>query len=76
MEGCEEETVAGVPIGLAQVLEYFDAPHRPHRPTQQAAFGFFNQNLVMDTSRPWPTASTSTTTCTHPHRHYRGPLQG
>ncbi len=25
MEGCEEETVAGVPIGLAQVLEYFDA---------------------------------------------------
>ena len=49
MEGREEETVAGVPIGLAQVLEYFDAhliglTATPNKQT----FGFFNQNLVME----------------------------
>ena len=31
-----------------QVLEYFDAPSRPHRHTLEAHAGFFNQNLVAE----------------------------
>ncbi len=59
----------------AQVLEYFDAflIGLTATPSKQT-FGFFNQNLVMeyDHERPWPTASTWTTTSTASARRSPG----
>ena len=60
-----------------QVLEYFDAflIGLTATPTNQT-IGFFNGNLVRNTptSRPWPMASTSATTCTASKR--RSPRMG